>query len=222
MENKEGVKFAELYVVRHGETEAKANSQENGGPLVSGRLNTPLTENGKKGMFEVGENNKAVAFDVAYVSPLLRSHQSAEEFLKGAGQEGLINTIIEDADLLEINYGPHEGMPASEVDKQKKAFFGTDEGKAVDGLGYKFPGSHPEFGEQESFREGAERYSKALEKIAKENPGKNVLVISHSGVMRALQLCGKIESAGAAIGKDLKFGEVIKIKSDGQSLELDQ
>lgn len=218
LEKKEKTNEAMFYVVRHGETEAKTNPEEKGGPLVSGRLNTPLTAKGINEMFGVGEKYKNTKFDIVYISPLTRSEQSALAFLKGAEQMHI--ELIEDGAIIEINYGPHEGKPASQVDLEKKAFFGSDEGKKVDGLGYKFPGLHPEFGEQESFREGAERFSNALKRLAKENLGKNVLVISHSGIMRALQLTGKITSAGAEIGKDLKFGEVIKIKSDGESLEL--
>jgi broad specificity phosphatase PhoE len=219
-EQKEGVKETTFYIVRHGETEAKANPTENGGPLVSGRLNTPLTEKGISEMKKVGEGYKNIKFDKVFISPLTRSEQSALAFLEGAEQMHI--ELVEDGAIIEINYGPHEGMPASEVDKIKKAFFGSEEGKQVDGLGYSFPGEHPEYGKQESFREGAERFSSALKRLAKENPGQNVLVISHSGIMRALQLTGKITNNGAEIGKDLKFGEVIKVTSNGENLELAQ
>ena len=213
-----------LYVVRHGETVAKTNKNAEGvlDPLVSGWLDTPLTEKGIGEMFAVGKKYKDIRFDAVFCSPLIRSRQSAKAFLEGAGQSDLYLQIVELPELLEINYGRHEGMSASEVDKEKKAFFGTDEGKAVDGLGYSFPGTHPEYGEQESFRVGADRYAQALKNLASSNDGQNILVISHSGVMRALQLCGKIQSAGAEIGKDLKFGEVILLESDGEKLDLVQ
>lgn len=209
-----------FFIVRHGETEAKNNPLERGGSLVSGHLETPITKKGKEDMEKVGAQYKDIKFDVCYISPLARSRESAAAFLKGAEQEWLLEDLKVREDLIEINYGPHEGMPVSVVSKIKKDFFESPEGKKVDGLGYIFPGMHPIYGEQESFRAGASRYSLALKKIAQENPGKNILVISHSGVMRALQLCGEISSRGVAIRQDLKFGEVIELVSDGFTLDL--
>jgi broad specificity phosphatase PhoE len=214
------VKVKKNYIVRHGETEAKI------GNLVSGHMETHLTENGKREMFEVGEKYKNVKFDVAYISPLMRSRESAEAFLKGAEQEHLIDKLIVEGDLIEINYGPHEGMDAEQVRALKNKFFDSEEGKKVDGLGYAFPGTHPKYGEQESFRQGADRYEKVLKKIGREigldENSKNVLIISHSGVMRAMQLCEKLKSAGAEIGKDLQFGEVLVVESDGENIKLSE
>ncbi len=200
---------ATLYLVRHGETKAKA-PDDGLEAVVSGRLDSPLTERGMLQMEVLGEKYRHILFDAVYIAPLIRSRQSAEAFLRGAAQSGVPVTEI-DA-LSEINYGPFEGKPVSEFERAKKAFFASAEGKSADGLAHTFPGSHPEFGPQESYRAAAERFALALKNIAREHPGKTVLVISHSGIMKALQLCGYITSAGARVHEDIPFGEVIIIR----------
>ncbi|MDB5187739.1 MAG: phosphoglycerate mutase [Candidatus Kaiserbacteria bacterium] len=216
---KDEVEFAKLFLVRHGETAAKTNDLANGGPLVSGRLDTPLTENGKKSMIETGKNYKNIAFDAVFVSPLARSHDSAQAFLEGAEQSHLIPIV--DPDLIEINYGIHEGMPVTEVAQQKKEYFAAHP-QDNNNFDFAFPGQHPIFGSAESFKKGALRFKAALTRIAGEYQGKNILIVSHSGIMRALQLTGEVENRGVTVGGDVPFGDMLILKSDGHMLELDQ
>lgn len=203
--------MSEIFLVRHGETFAKTSENELGVPFVCGSgaeisRNTHLTPNGKEQMFKVGQDYVGQNFDVVIISDLVRSRESAEEFLKGAGQEQLIDSLIINENISEINYGEDDGVAEEKVKEKKKKFFAENPQYNGD-LTFAFPGA-------ESFARAGERMRKQIKKIAKEYPGKKVLVISHSGSMRAFM--GNVIS-----GQDLKFGEVIKLKSDGAKVSLD-
>jgi broad specificity phosphatase PhoE len=152
-------------------------------------------------MFEVGQNYKEVDFDVVIVSDLVRSRESAEAFLKGAGKENLIDKIIVNQGVTEINYEEDDGVAEAKVKEKKKKFFTENPDKNGD-LSFAFPGA-------ESFADAGERMKKTLKKIDEEYPGKKVLIISHSGSMRALV-------GNVVPGKDLNFGKVVKIKIDNE------
>lgn len=191
----------EIFLVRHGETYAKTNENDLGEPFVCGSgseisRNTHLTENGKKQMFEVGEQYKEVDFDMVIVSGLVRSYESALAFLKGAEKENLIDEIIVNPGVTEINYGEDDGVAEKIVIEKKKKFFKEFPDKNGD-LSFAFPGA-------ESFQEAGSRMREEIKKIYKKHAGSKILVVSHSGSMRALV-------GNVVPGKDLNFGEVVKI-----------
>jgi broad specificity phosphatase PhoE len=207
--SKETKKETEIYLVRHGETFAKTNENQLGMPFVCGSGSeicriTHLTDNGKKQMYEVGEKYKNTKFDLVVVSDLPRSIQSAEEFLKGSGQEKLIKEIVSDARLTEIDYGEDDGVAEEEIKEKKRNFF-ADKTKTAE--------EYDKLRGGETFAEAGKRMREAILDISRKCPNKKVLIISHSGSMRAL--------AGNIVpGQDLKFGEVLKIVCDGQDFIL--
>ena len=108
-----------LYFIRHGETE------KNHANLMQGRSDIPLNETGLRQAKELGQwlRQKGIRFDAVYSSPLGRAIETAR---LTAGEEV---PIILDQRLIEMDYGPYEGMdllhPAPEVLAFFRDFAGT-------------------------------------------------------------------------------------------------
>ncbi|MDO4622519.1 MAG: histidine phosphatase family protein [Eubacteriales bacterium] len=98
-----------IYIIRHGQTEM--NRQK----VLQGRSDLPLNEEGRKQAASIGAALQAegIAFSHVYSSPLIRAVETAR-LTAGEGCE-----IQTDDRLLEMDYGPYEGMslrdPAPEV-----------------------------------------------------------------------------------------------------------
>lgn len=202
--------MTEIYLVRHGETFAKTKENPLGVPFVCGSgseisRSTTLTEEGKEGMRKVGEQYKDTKFDaVCVISDLIRSEQSAVEFLKGAGQTDF--ELVIDPRVSEIHYGDDDGMPEDKIKAKKDEFFKDREKTGRTGEDYdKARGG-------ETFAQAGVRMREALIDIASKYPGKKVLIVSHSGSIRALM-------GNVVPGQDLKFGEVVKFKVEGENIQ---
>lgn len=97
-----------LYIIRHGQTAG------NKAKRLQGRSDNPLNEVGIEQARELGVrlDRAGVRFERVYTSPLSRAIRTAELVAPGVGQEV-------DERLIEMEYGPYEGMtlddPAPEV-----------------------------------------------------------------------------------------------------------
>ena len=95
-----------IYIIRHGQTEL--NSRH----VLQGRSDLPLNEKGIEQAEEAAGVLREVRFHKVYSSPLIRAVQTAEIIAPYA-------RIITDERLIEMDYGPYEGMdlnaPAPEV-----------------------------------------------------------------------------------------------------------
>ena len=89
----------ELFIARHGETEANAGRRVQG----SG-VDTPLTEKGISQAKMLGKSVEGMAFDAIYSSPLKRAMDTARIAF---GQE---TQILTDKRLVEVGLGDAEGM----------------------------------------------------------------------------------------------------------------
>ena len=111
-----------LYIIRHGET------AKNKKKLLQGRSDQSLNESGFSQAADAGDRLRSmgISFDRIYSSPLIRARQTAEQILKRGGKSdpdgeaGIdASPIITDERLIEMDYGPYEGMdlenPAPEV-----------------------------------------------------------------------------------------------------------
>ena len=98
-----------IYLVRHGQT------LQNRAGLLQGRSDFPLNEMGREQARRVGAffREQGVRFDAVYTSPLRRAAQTAALI---AGETVPLRV---DERLIEMDYGPYEGMdlraPAPEV-----------------------------------------------------------------------------------------------------------
>ena len=97
-----------LYIIRHGKTDMNSKM------LMQGRSDNPLNEAGIAQADEAASRfaGMSVNIDRVYSSPLIRAVQTAERIAPGT-------EIIIDDRLIEMDYGPYEGMdlrnPAPEV-----------------------------------------------------------------------------------------------------------
>lgn len=95
-----------IYIIRHGQTEL------NNRKLLQGRSNQPLNEAGLAQAQKAAALLRDVAFSAVYSSPLTRAVQTAEAVVPD------LNPVLDER-LIEMDYGPYEGMdltnPAPEV-----------------------------------------------------------------------------------------------------------
>ena len=99
-----------IYVIRHGRTEM--NSRR----VLQGRSDHPLDEAGVEQAAQAAELLAGVRFDVVYTSPLVRAVQTAR--IVAPGSEPLV-----DERLIEMDYGPYEGMSLASPAPEVAAFF---------------------------------------------------------------------------------------------------
>lgn len=155
-------------LVRHGESLANKET------FFAGQTDVPLLESGVNQAnlsAEFVKNNYNV--DIIYSSDLMRAYSTAECFSKILGVE-----IIKDKGLREIYAGEWEGKQHGDLPTLFPEEYGNlwlnNIGKAVT------PGG-------ESVKQLGERVINTLEKIARENPEKTVLVTTHATPIRATQ-----------------------------------
>ena len=97
-----------IYIMRHGQTD------KNQAKLLQGRSNIALNETGIAEAKEAGAwfGEQGIVFEQVYSSPMIRAQQTAR---LATGEDN----IQTDERLLEMDYGPYEGMdltnPAPEI-----------------------------------------------------------------------------------------------------------
>jgi probable phosphoglycerate mutase len=94
----------QIYIVRHGNTFDPGDTVLRAGA----RTDLPLSQSGQAQAAALNRAFKAQTFDRVFASPLKRTQETARAIFQAAR--------IETADFLtEIDYGPDEGRPESEV-----------------------------------------------------------------------------------------------------------
>jgi len=174
-----------LYLVRHGESEANKQG------IYSGFLDTKLTEKGENQAKACYELLKHVKFEKVICSDLQRAHKTAC-IVSGLNEEEL---IVKEG-LREMNFGRWEGLSHKEILENDKEYY---ENWMDDYYRVTTP-------EGESLNSFYERVNSEFDGIKKdhlfkstkdeEKKEKNILVVSHSGVIRALiskEIIGSME-----------------------------
>lgn len=102
-----------IYIIRHGQTDLNKKM------ALQGRSDNQLNDNGRAQAIEAGELFKAkgIVFDKVYTSPLGRAIETAKLV---AGED--VETLVDER-LLEMDYGPFEGMTFDEGPEELKFFF---------------------------------------------------------------------------------------------------
>lgn len=100
---------AEVYLVRHGETEWSLGGKHTG---VS---DIPLTEHGRQQARLLRQELVTRNFDLVLTSPLQRARETCA--LAGLAERAEI-----DADLMEWNYGDYEGLTSDQIHLHRKAW----------------------------------------------------------------------------------------------------
>ena len=150
-----------LYVVRHGET------IRNKLGLIQGQTEWDLTEKGIKDAEELRDTVDKLDIDVVISSPLKRAVDTASIITSDKYPINIDDRIVE------RNWGMCEGAHIEEVDTVKcwNFFINTDNNKI------------------ERVQDLLARVSEFLEDIKVKYKDKNVLVVAHSAVLRAIHYC---------------------------------
>ena len=150
--------MTDIYLVRHAEAEGNLFRR------AQGHWNGKITERGKKQIDALAERFREIHIDAVYSSDLDRTVETAGAILRGRNLE-----LHKTERLREICMGVWEGQPWGELTyrwPQEMYKFNNDiEHWAV-------PGS-------ESFEHVQRRMTAEIRRIAAENEGKTVAVVSH-------------------------------------------
>ena len=158
-----------LYVVRHGQTDWNKKH------LVQGISDIPLNEKGEAEAYELKDLVKSLDIDVVISSPLKRARKTAQII---TDFKYPINT---DDRIIERDWGMNEGMPIDSVDTIDcwDVILNTN----VQNI--------------ERIQDFMLRVSEFIEDIKIRYKDKNVLVVTHSAVVRVIHyLLGKIPDDG--------------------------
>lgn len=149
-----------IYIIRHGQTE------KNRANVLQGRSDIPLNDSGRQQAEEVKDQfiKAGIYFDLVYTSPLIRAVQTAAIIAEGIPQ-------VKDERLIEMDYGPYEGMdlanPAPEVLEFFRDFVHNP---APNGM--------------EPLQAIVVRLGSFLEEIREEAAEKNILISTHAIAMK--------------------------------------
>ncbi len=146
-----------IYVVRHGETIENANN------CLVGRINSSLTENGIEQAKKLRKYFEDKKIDLIISSPLDRCKQTAQ----------LISNkipIIYSDDLLGRDHGEFTGMPRDSINFDEYWNYYKD-------IKYK---------NAESVKTLYNRVAKLIEDLKKKYDDKNIIIVTHSGIIRVL------------------------------------
>ena len=101
-----------IYIIRHGQTEL------NNAHVLQGRSDYPLNDKGIAQAREVGQwfTDQGIDFSYVYSSPLKRAVRTAELIT-------LEKPIVLDDRLIEMDYGPYEGMDLENPTPEITTFF---------------------------------------------------------------------------------------------------
>ena len=149
-----------IYIIRHGQTE------KNRANVLQGRSDIPLNDSGRQQAEEVRNRliKAGIHFDLVYTSPLIRAVQTAAIIAEGIPQ-------LKDDRLIEMDYGPYEGMdlanPAPEVLEFFRDFVHNP---APNGM--------------EPLQAIVVRLGSFLEEIREEAAEKNILISTHAIAMK--------------------------------------
>lgn len=151
-----------FYLVRHGNTEHNANGR------IMGQIDTPLTKEGSKDAKLLAKKLRKIDFDGIYSSDLGRAFITA--YLINQERDPKLS-ITPVADLRETNYGIYQNE-LKVVASKKCPYFKRD-------AKYVYPGG-------ESAAQSQARAVNYLKKLERRHKDEQVLIVSHSGLIRTI------------------------------------
>ncbi len=187
-----------FYIVRHGETDWNVKK------LIMGQSDIPLNERGKRQAEEIGKRLQHIHFTAAFSSDLLRTKHTAEIVL-------LEKKIIVQSTtaLRERHFDRLEGKSWANHDKDLQMLWDkladlTD----CERKKYKLE-------KAENDEDMMRRFIPFIREIAIAYEGKNVLIVTHGGIMRVfLKHLGYLKE-NKPFSVEIKNTSYIKLESDG-------
>lgn len=144
-----------IYLTRHSQTLWNQEKR------LQGRLDSPLTKQGKDNAKALCEYIKDKHFDAIYTSPILRAYQTAQLIFPH-------QTIIQEPLLMEMNFGDFEGCSISKLANEK--------------LYYQLwhdPEHFTRIPHGESYEDVVERVNQFFQQIKKHDDQDNIFVVTH-------------------------------------------
>jgi probable phosphoglycerate mutase len=156
-----------IYLVRHGETEWNREGR------LQGQLNSPLTAEGIAQTESFSTQIQELNPHIVYSSDQERAVVTAQILTANLERE-----IIYDRNLSEMNFGIFQGHNWDYIENNMQDIY--DQYRADD-PDYVIP-------EGESHNQFHSRVTETLQRIADDNPGRKILIISHGGSINKM-LC---------------------------------
>ena len=154
-----------LLLVRHAETDAAFRGR------CYGRLDVPLSPEGRRQAAALGAALADVSFAAVYSSPLMRALDTAAAI----ASPHKLEPVTQDA-LREIDFGELEGLAYDEIQAERPDFYRRwMETPSV----VRFPGG-------ETFAELRARVLPAAAEIRERHGGEAVALVTHGGVVRVM------------------------------------
>lgn len=152
-------------LLRHGETRWNLEAR------IQGHEDSELTAAGVAQARALAQRMKDEDFDLLLASDLGRAMSTALHIAEITGHE-----VRPDARLRERHYGECQGLTYGELDHQFPDLFSSVREVDPD---FPVPGG-------ETRREFHDRVKSAFESLAREHPGRRLVVVSHGGVLAML------------------------------------
>ena len=149
-----------IYLVRHAEVIEKYQGKYNG------HIDIALSQNGKKQAKELAKKLKHIKFDKIYCSDLLRAKETLKAF-------NYTQKVIYSKKLREKSWGKHEGKSFDEIISQELTYINFEQWiKALDGENFL------------SYKNKIKEYFSTT--IIQDTKEKNILIITHAGLIKTL------------------------------------
>ncbi len=149
-----------LYLIRHGITEWNKKKK------YCGRINVPLSNQGKRQAAKLAKILTSVEFDIIFSSNKKRAIQTAGIVFKN-------KQIIQVKELQEVNFGVMEGLTYRQIIKKYPQSYKK---WIKNPYSYCMP-------QAESLNVFRKRVKKAIAQIIKSNRGKTIAVVCHGGAI---------------------------------------
>ncbi len=149
-----------LYVIRHGQTEWNVLKK------MQGSADIPLNEKGIEQAYITKEKLKNINIDIVFCSPLKRARKTAEII----SDNNDLEIVIAD-ELTERCYGEFEGISKSAFDYNE--FWSYNKNK--------------NYVKAENIQSFFDRVYKFLDKLKDKYSDKNILIVTHAGVVKVIE-----------------------------------
>ncbi|KAG7560333.1 Histidine phosphatase superfamily clade-1 [Arabidopsis thaliana x Arabidopsis arenosa] len=164
----EDLDYAEIVVVRHGETSWNAERK------IQGHLDVELNDAGRQQAQRVAERlSKEPKISHVYSSDLKRAFETAQIIAAKCGKL----EVLTDRDLRERHLGELQGLVYQEASKIRPEAYKAFSSNRTD---VDIPGGG------ESLDKLYDRCTTALQRIGDKHKGERVVVVTHGGVIRSL------------------------------------
>ena len=185
-------------IARHGETDWNVAG------VLQGWLDVPLNDKGRRQAYQMLAGLAQVGFSKVYSSPLVRARETAEIITRSLR---LAPPEIHDG-LKERNFGAIQGIPKAELAELNPVL--------LQQILKRNPAT--DFEQGESMDDFADRVLHGIAEIARPNPGKRILVITHGWTMDVItrHIAGLPRSA--ILGMKRRNGESAWLDVRGKSI----